>query len=84
MNDRKVYVSSGLGVGGFLAAICSWIANKSIIWAFIHFLCGWLYVLYACCAHTEKLESAIHEATTKNSNEKVKSENKNGNDSLHK
>jgi hypothetical protein len=33
-------------LGCFVAAFLSWIANKSILWAILHFFVGWLYVVY--------------------------------------
>jgi len=40
------WVSGGIGLGGLLAVLASWERNKSILWALIHFICGWLYVIY--------------------------------------
>ena len=36
-------------VGGVLAAVLSFKLNNGPIWMAIHFLFGWLYVLYLCC-----------------------------------
>ncbi len=38
--------SGGIGVGVVLAIILSWTTNHSILWAILHGLCGWLYVIY--------------------------------------
>jgi hypothetical protein len=51
-------------VFGIAAAAMSWVVNKSIGWAVVHFFCGVFYVLYASCAHTEEINAAI-EAVTK-------------------
>ena len=37
---------SGITFGTALAITISWSLNKSILWAIIHGLLGWLYVLY--------------------------------------
>ncbi len=42
-----VYVGPGIGLGGIIAVVVSWSRNKSILWAIIHGLLGWLYVIYA-------------------------------------
>lgn len=36
----------GVSVGSFAAAYLSWTKNKSVLWAIIHFLFGWIYVIY--------------------------------------
>jgi len=40
-------------VGGILAIVLSWIVNQSIIWAFLHFWCGWIYVIYWALTKTD-------------------------------
>lgn len=37
---------SGITFGSALAIAISWSVNKSIIWAIIHGLFSWLYVIY--------------------------------------
>ncbi|TGD80526.1 hypothetical protein EU557_11880 [Hymenobacter wooponensis] len=39
-------VNNGIGLGGVIAVALSWSRNKSILWAIIHGLLGWLYVIY--------------------------------------
>lgn len=39
-------VSSGLGFGAALAITMSWSVNQSILWAILHGICSWLYVIY--------------------------------------
>ena len=36
-----------VGLGTILAVVISWSRNKSILWAIIHGILGWLYVIYA-------------------------------------
>lgn len=43
---RKEIIRNGISFGSVLALVMSWTLNKSIIWAIIHGLLGWIYVLY--------------------------------------
>jgi len=40
------YTSSGIGFGSIMAVTISWSINKSILWAILHGLFSWLYVIY--------------------------------------
>jgi len=42
----QVLVESGLGFGSALAICISWSLNKSVLWAILHGVGGWLYVVY--------------------------------------
>ena len=44
---QPVYVGPGIGLGTIVAVVISWSRNKSILWAIIHGILGWLYVIYA-------------------------------------
>ena len=44
---RPVYIAPGVGLGTIIAVVVSWTRNKSILWAIIHGILGWLYVIYA-------------------------------------
>lgn len=44
---QPVYVGPGVGLGTVIAVVISWSRNKSILWAIIHGILGWLYVIYA-------------------------------------
>ncbi len=44
---RPVYIAPGVGLGTIIAVVISWSRNKSILWAIIHAIFGWLYVIYA-------------------------------------
>jgi hypothetical protein len=52
MNGSRYYVvrsegtKYGIGFGSALAIAISYTTNKSILWAIIHGLLGWLYVIY--------------------------------------
>ncbi|GAA4511984.1 MULTISPECIES: hypothetical protein [Sphingobacterium] len=38
--------NNGIGLGSAIAVVASWDRNKSILWAIIHGILGWLYVIY--------------------------------------
>jgi hypothetical protein len=44
---QPVYVGPGVGLGTIIAVVISWSRNKSILWAIVHGILGWLYVIYA-------------------------------------
>jgi hypothetical protein len=46
MAMREEAARSGITFGSALAIAISWSANKSILWAIIHGLLGWIYVIY--------------------------------------
>ncbi len=43
---RSEVIKSGVTMGSALAMIISWSLNQSVLWAIIHGLFSWLYVLY--------------------------------------
>jgi len=44
---NQTVVKYGVGFGSALAMAVSFSLNKSILWAIIHGILGWIYVLYA-------------------------------------
>lgn len=44
MSSRST--STGLGVGNVIAAVLSWTVNHSILWAILHCIFGWFYIVY--------------------------------------
>jgi hypothetical protein len=52
MNGSRYYMvrsegtKYGIGFGSALAIAISYTTNKSILWAIIHGILGWLYVIY--------------------------------------
>ncbi len=42
---------AGIGFGTALAITISWSANKSILWAMLHGLLSWIYVIYYAIKH---------------------------------
>jgi hypothetical protein len=39
-------IRSGISMGTALAMVISWSLNQSVLWAIIHGVFSWLYVLY--------------------------------------
>ena len=46
MNAGTSVVKAGIGFGTALAITISWTANKSLLWAVIHGVLSWVYVVY--------------------------------------
>ncbi len=42
----QTITENGIGFGAALAITISWSKNKSILWAIIHGIFGWFYVIY--------------------------------------
>lgn len=38
--------SAGIGLGQAIAVVASWDANHSVLWAILHGILGWFYVVY--------------------------------------
>ncbi len=43
---NKTVVENGLSLGAVLAIVTSWTRNRSLLWAFLHALFSWFYVIY--------------------------------------
>lgn len=56
-----VTTKAGIGLGGVVAAVMSFVVNKSVFWCFVHLFFSWFYVAYCCCAHSSELDAFIHE-----------------------
>lgn len=52
-NEVNQVVRNGIGLGGVIAVVCSWQRNKSILWAILHALFGWFYVIYFALTREE-------------------------------
>lgn len=47
MSSARIEVArSGVSLGSALAIAISWSVNKSILWAILHGLLSWIYVVY--------------------------------------
>jgi len=54
---QNTVVQNGVGLGSIIAVVASWHRNRSILWAILHGVLSWLYVIYF--AFTEKREEYI-------------------------
>lgn len=45
-STRTTAASSGLSFGSALAMVISWSLYKSVLWAIIHGIFNWFYVIY--------------------------------------
>jgi hypothetical protein len=43
---QREAVKSGIGFGSALAMVISYTAHKSVLWAILHGVLSWFYVLY--------------------------------------
>lgn len=46
MSAQSTTVSSGIGLGSAIAVAISWSLHKSILWAILHGVFSWFYVIY--------------------------------------
>ncbi len=44
--NQTIVTQSGIGLGSALAIVLSWHRNRSILWAILHGILSWLYVIY--------------------------------------
>jgi hypothetical protein len=57
MDDMAVYhfpIQAGIGFGTALAITISYTYNRSILWAILHGILGWLYVIWAALFHEKR------------------------------
>ena len=57
MDRGRAVVKAGASFGSALAMVISWTANKSLLWAIVHGLLSWLYVIYYALRYHFKLVS---------------------------
>lgn len=43
---KQTIIKNGVGLGGVIAVTASWERNKSILWAILHGIFSWIYVIY--------------------------------------
>lgn len=48
---RRETVKAGIGLGTALAVAISYVHNGSIIWAIVHGILSWLFVIYAAITY---------------------------------
>lgn len=52
MSEDYTVIKAGIGMGTALSMVLSWSANHSIIWAILHGVCTWIYVIYFALTKT--------------------------------
>lgn len=45
----QAVTSDGVGLGSVIAVVASWDRNRSILWAILHGIFSWFYVIYYAC-----------------------------------
>jgi hypothetical protein len=45
-DTKRSVISNGIGLGSVIAGVTSWERNKSVLWAIIHGIFSWFYVVY--------------------------------------
>lgn len=43
---KQNVIKNGIGIGSVIAIVVSWDRNKSILYALLHGILGWIYVIY--------------------------------------
>jgi hypothetical protein len=51
MSLRLETIKTGISFGTALAIVISWSLNKSVLWAILHGIFSWLYVIYYLIAY---------------------------------
>ncbi len=49
-------IDGGIGLGSIIAVVASWSRNQSILFAILHGLMGWFYVIYFVLTREESKE----------------------------
>ena len=52
MHTKTEVIRSGVTFGSVLAITISWSAHKSLLWAMLHGLFSWIYVIYYALTRT--------------------------------
>jgi len=50
---NNIAIQGGVGLGSVIAVVASWSRNESILWAILHGILGWLYVIYFAVTRQE-------------------------------
>ena len=51
---KNTVVKNGIGLGAVLAVVISWSRNKSVLYAIIHGVLSWFYVIYYILTRTNE------------------------------
>lgn len=44
--NQTTVIEKGVGLGSVIAVVASWSRNESILWAILHGILSWFYVIY--------------------------------------
>jgi len=47
------------GIGSIVAVILSYAMNHSVLWAILHFMLSWMYVIYAALVRSKEIIPAL-------------------------
>jgi hypothetical protein len=53
-NVEQTVIKNGVGLGSVIAVVASWSRNSSILWAILHGVFGWAYVIYFAITRDSK------------------------------
>lgn len=59
MSDSKSSSGCRIGLGSIVAVVISIAFNHSFWWGLLHFILGWIYVLYAVLFRTKEIIPAL-------------------------
>jgi fucose permease len=51
---QSAVIENGVGLGAVIAVVVSWHRNRSILWAIIHGILSWIYVIYYAITRDER------------------------------
>ena len=53
--ERRAIVDHGISLGSAIAVVISWSRNNSVIWAIVHGIFSWLYIIYYLITRDDKI-----------------------------
>jgi len=60
-SDSRAARGGCFGLGSVVAAVLSAALNHSFCWGFLHFVLGWIYVLYALIVRSREILPALRQ-----------------------
>ena len=57
---KQTFVKDGIGIGSVIAIVVSWSIHKSIMWAILHGIFGWFYILYYMIVRKDQKEHTLN------------------------
>ncbi|PVY39404.1 hypothetical protein [Pontibacter virosus] len=51
---QTTVIEKGVGLGSVIAVVASWSRNQSILWAILHGILSWFYVIYYAITRSSK------------------------------